>query len=362
MLGPELGVRGGMASVQRLILDHAARGNDLIITHIATYREGPALVRCAVFVKGLVSLLRHLMRRNADVVHIHFASRGSTWRKLILTLAARIAGTPVVLHAHGGEFHQFYAGLPRLLQGFVTRLMQNGTFLLVLSDSWKRFYCEEIKFPDRRVMVLPNPVEIPAVAGNRDGKPNVTILFLGVISQRKGIFDLIWALSQISQELRERVRLLVAGDGDVERAKDLAKTLGVKDVIEFLGWIAPEDRDRLLRESDIFVLPSYAEGLPMALLEAMAWGLPVIATPVGGNPEIITDGMNGLFVEPGDIAGLRNAIETLAASPERRRELGSAARRTVLPLDVSLYVERLTMAYESAIRIQSGGVLGESNA
>lgn len=355
MVGPDARTRGGMASVEHLILELSSERDDLVITHVATYREGPVLIRCAAFLKGFLLTLGYLLRRDADVVHIHFASRGSTWRKLIVALSARILNYPVVLHAHGAEYREFYTALPRVLQRLVTRLLRAATLLVVLSESWRRYYSQEVGMPESRIRVLPNPVKIPPMVPDRRERLHVTIVFLGVVSKRKGIYDLIRAVSQLSEESKASIRLVIAGDGELGHAKALATTLGVNDLIEFSGWISPEERDRLLKEADIFVLPSYAEGLPMAVLEAMAWGLPTITTPVGGNPEIIEHEENGLFVEPGNVDQLRATIKYLISSPDKRRHLGENARRMVAPLHASLYLEKLVKAYETAIRIRHGG-------
>ena len=148
------------------------------------------------------------------------------------------------------------------------------------------------------------PIRRTAPAG-----PRVQFLSLGRLSERKGSYDLVNAFASLSPELRARARLVLAGDGDVEGVRQLAAPLG--DSVRVLSWIDSAERDRLLDASDVFVLPSHAEGLPMALLEAMAAGLPAIVTPVGGIPDVLTHGAEGLLVEPGTSYQLAAAMTRL---------------------------------------------------
>lgn len=125
------------------------------------------------------------------------------------------------------------------------------------------------------------------------------------------------------------MRLLIGGNGEVEEARVRATELGLLDSVEFLGWIDGERKSRLLSVADIFVLPSYYEGLPISLLEAMSWGIPIISTTVGGIPELVRDGTSGILIEPGDVHALAHALSTLAADGALRDRMGRAGRSQV---------------------------------
>jgi glycosyltransferase involved in cell wall biosynthesis len=143
-----------------------------------------------------------------------------------------------------------------------------------------------------------------------------------------------------------RAKLVLGGTGDLEGVQKLAAELGIADRLSCPGWLGPHAKSAALASSLIFLLPSHAEGMPMALLEAMSWGLPVIATPVGGIPQVVDPEVSGLLVAAGDIEALAGQIERLLADPALRKRLGANAR-TRIEIDFSLRdaLERLTAIY-----------------
>jgi glycosyltransferase involved in cell wall biosynthesis len=164
------------------------------------------------------------------------------------------------------------------------------------------------------------------------------------VSRDKGAFDLVQAVACLPEEARSRIRVVVAGNGALAELRAASSAAGI-DTIEVREWLDSAERDALLKRADAFVLPSYHEGLPMALLEAMAWGLPPICTPVGSIPEVVRHRLNGLLVPPGDIAQLATAIQRLAINPTERRRMGALARATVEPFAIDAYMSRLCHVY-----------------
>ena len=193
-------------------------------------------------------------------------------------------------------------------------------------------------------------MEVPSQVSPPSSSPPVKFLFLGRIGERKGAFDLIKAFSLLPEGEKNNSELIMAGDGDLEEARNLVDHLNVSDQITFPGWIDTEERDRLLDQGSVFVLPSYNEGLPLSMLEAMAWGLPVIVTPVGGISEIVHDGENGLVVEPSNIEQLSGAMESLIVNEDLRTSLGDQGRKSVEPLDIKNYWLSFLNIYRSALQ------------
>ncbi|WP_121971076.1 glycosyltransferase family 4 protein [Leptolyngbya sp. BC1307] len=346
LVGPSLAQKGGMASVQKLIVGSQLASID--IQHVSTHDEGSVMHRLRVFAAS-VGLLTKRLIGGADLVHLHVAEKGSVLRKILLLLLAKAFRKPVIMHTHGCEFHTFHDGLPGWLRYWVDVALRQADCFIVLSESWKDYYLTHCDLNPDRVIVLPNPVEIPASIPDRSASSVTRFVFLGRIGQRKGAFDLLQAFANLPADCLPQAQLTLAGDGELEKAGELIKQLNVEGYVELPGWVDLEQRNQLLWDADVFILPSYNEGLPMAMLEAMAWGLPVISTPVGGIPEVIVSGENGYLADPGDIKALSAAMQSLVEDDALRLAMGHSARKRIEPLDLTLYCERLTKIYRSVL-------------
>jgi glycosyltransferase involved in cell wall biosynthesis len=335
MLGESLDRSGGIVSVQKLILGNIP--SDVEISCIATLSNTSSVIlKILVFIQALGLLFWQLSTKKVDLVHIHVAERGSAFRQAGTTIIAWLFQKPVILHSHSADFHVFYDNLHPIVRFGLRWAFCKSTRFIVLSHSWKKFFVENLGLQSERVIVFPNPVKFPAEIPLRINAKKVNFLFLG-----KGAFDLIAAFDALPPERKQQAKLIIAGDGEVQKARDTIEKLCLTEYICILDWVNEVQRNELLRNANVFVLPSYNEGLPMALLEAMSWQIPVVSTPVGGIPELITPAKNGLLVNPGDVQELSKAMQSLIDSEDLRISLGNAARETVNPYEVGLYCDRL---------------------
>jgi glycosyltransferase involved in cell wall biosynthesis len=368
MFGTGLDVKGGITSVEKLILDRAS--TPLKIRHVATIGSGSILKNISVFAKAIQTLCWTIFQKEVDIIHIHFAERGSTLRKSILIAIGLLFRQSIVIHAHGATYQEFYEGLPAFFQNILVFLFRRCAKVIVLSKSWQNYYSDTFYLDKHQAVVLYNPVEIPPSIPQRIDRKQLKFVFLGRIGKRggpldlakslisfpkqdKGAFDLIEAFAALPAADRHCAELVLAGNGDLDAANELIAKLELTDKITVLNWLNPEQRDELLATADAFILPSYNEGLPMSMLEAMAWGLPVIVTPVGGIPEAICDLQNGLLVEPGDRGQLIQAMQQLIRDEALRISLGTSARKSVEHLDIHNYMISLVNLYISVINKSS---------
>ena len=327
MVGTDLGGMGGIRTVVQGYID-AGLFDRVDCTYVTTHRPGSHWTKLVAALTGWMWVAVRLYTLDAPLVHIHLSSRASFWRKAVVCVLARLARRPYLLHVHGSEFADFYEECSPVARRIVRAVLANATLVLALSEAW-RATLERIS-PRARIEVLMNAVPLPALDGpprSADSRPN--LLFFGEIARHKGVFELARAFARVAGEL-PGLQLVYAGTGKaVAETRELTARLGLGDRAEFTGWLESERKRAALAGATIFVLPSYVEGMPMALLEAMSWGLPVIATPVGGVPEIVTDEVDGLLVPAGDVDALAAAITRLMSDPRLRERLGRAARDTV---------------------------------
>ncbi|WP_169741601.1 glycosyltransferase family 4 protein [Beijerinckia mobilis] len=335
--------RGGMRSVvEGYKADGFIEAEDVQL--VASYAEGNFLHRQVIFVGALLSFIRLLTLHRVDLVHLHSAMRGSFWRKSILASLARMRGVPVIFHLHGSEMKSFYDEQKPWGQKKIADQLTRAARVVVLSESWRTFV--QTIAPAADPLTVPNYVTVPAQPARGTGSP-LTLVFLGLIGARKGLYDLLEALAFVRQSYPDIV-LLVGGNGEEEKAKECVQALGLDDAVEFKGWVGPAEKAELLDRADIYVLPSYNEGLPMSVLEAMAYGIAVVTSNVGGLPELVEDGVHGRLVQAGDKEGLAAALLELARDPERRRQMGEAGRRRVVEgYSKDVVLPRLSALYET---------------
>ncbi|MBB3444201.1 glycosyltransferase family 4 protein [Rhizobium sp. BK379] len=333
--------RGGMRSVvEAYERDGFLEKEDVRL--VASYVDGNFLTKQAVLLRALIVYLWLLATRRVELVHAHSAMRGSFWRKGLFTSIARVFGIPVVLHLHGSEMKPFYESQRPFLRRLIRHHLEKATRVIVLSESWREFVGGIA--PAARIVVVPNYVIVPPSADPQLRRPH-DLLFLGLIGPRKGTFDLIPAFASIAQDHPD-ARLVIGGNGQIEAADKLLRDLSMEDRVILAGWVDGQKKEALLETSGIYILPSYNEGLPMSVLEAMAAGVAVITTRVGGIPELITDGVDGLLVDAGDKEGLASAIFALLSDEGLRMRLAQAGRmrvenhysdRVILPLLHRIY-------------------------
>jgi glycosyltransferase involved in cell wall biosynthesis len=292
--------------------------------YLATHRDGTKAQKVRKAASSWLAFMARLASFSVALLHVHIASDASFWRKALFIVPARLLGVPYVLHMHGGDFASFYTRrCGPVARAFLRYLYRHAEVVVALSDEWRDALVEAI--PGIRVVVVPNPIEVPAWQAGLEGDPP-TVLYLGVVKETKGVFDLLRAWPAVLAR-HPRARLVLAGSGDRDAAHAMAKELGIADSLQMPGWTSGEAKSALLRGATVFVLPSHFEALPMAVLEAMAAGLPVVATRVGGIPDAIEDGRDGVLVAPHDPAALAAALDGLLADAPRRARLAVAARR-----------------------------------
>lgn len=342
MVGPDVGSMGGVATVERNILD-AADSSGVEIEFVATVGDCSKLGKVFRYVKALLKARNQLLE--ADVCHVHMALGMSCRRKYFICRDAVRTGVPYVLHVHEGDFENRYKAMSVRGRAKVAWMMSNAAKVIVLSAEWEEYF--RAKFGLTNIVVLENAVFVPkSVSGCKDP---LRFYFLGSMCPRKCVDDLLRATFFLIKVHPEAKVLLAGGGEELGNYKRMATELGLNGNVEFLGWADDTMKARLVDECLTSVLPSEAEGLPMCVLESMAAGCASIATKVGGLPSLIEDEVNGLLVEPHDPEGLADVMAKCIEDPEWARRIAAEGRQTIIDrFSMDAYWHRLEVIYEEA--------------
>lgn len=315
------------------------------IEYIGTTTSGPAHTKARIFVVAVWKFLGLIFAKRVALVHAHTASRSSFWRKSVFLLIARLARRPVLLHLHGGRFLEFYRQECGPIRRALVRLTLKSAYrIVVLSSRWKEII--ESIAPQAKAVVVANPVQVANQLGSR--APTNRILFLGRLSEAKGFFDLLEAIALVKRA-GVRFQLRCGGHGDAKVVRNELRRLGIEDAVVLLGWVEGEAKDKEIEQAVVFVLPSYIEGLPMGVLEAMAAGVPVVATSVGGIPDAIDDEHTGFLISPGDIQALADRLIRLLSEPDLRERFSVEGHARALALfSIEHVLDRVDEIYRAA--------------
>lgn len=296
------------------------------------------------FLRSLVAAMEFPFRSPPDIVHLHTSHGYSFYRTSVYALfAAYVWRRPVVLHVHGSSFDEFVD-----TKFWPVRRLQSAVFdavdrVVVLSEYWRDAL--EDRVDGDKLRVVPNAVVPTEYEPSYDADPP-HLVFVSSLIPRKGVYELVTAI-ECAQDRGIPFRATIAGNGPlVTIVEELAADY---ENVDYLGRVSEERKRELLNRGSVFVLPTYAEGLPIALLEGMAGGNAVVSTTVGAIPEVVGP-ENGVLVEPGDERRVAEALGNLLASPDRIKHMARRNRRLVeTEYSWSRATERLTRIYNEGL-------------
>jgi len=309
---------------------------------IATVDQSGGFGKVRAVIRAALQTLRTLP--GSSLVHVHVAPHHSFYRKSLFIWLARLFGKPVIIHIHAGDFGDFWSsgGVPR--RTFVSATVRSARLVLAVS----RLLAEDLQrcCDALPVMVMPNPFDMPPV--RRGQLPSVrTILFAGRNEREKGVFDLIEAFREIHRVLPD-VRLILAGDGKTAEAESMVRQLRLSDCVEFPGWLGENTLAERYSQASVFCLPSYIEGMPIAVLQSMAAGVPVVASAVGGICDVLQAGA-GLTVAPGDVEDLARQLIRVLIDPDLQRRLAAAGREALCAYKADSVNKRIESVYQDLL-------------
>jgi glycosyltransferase involved in cell wall biosynthesis len=309
---------------------------------IPSYRGARPMTRLVVFARCLVSFARWTVGKGPRLAHVHVAVRGSMYRKAIIVGLARLTRRPVVLQVHAGKVNidEFGHRIGSFRRFVIRRTLGRADAVVSVSTAGKEAL--SVLLARERIEVIPNAAPMITLIASPEVEASVDVLFLGGFhDSAKGGQVLVEALPALL-ELRPATTLQLAGPGEPPAGLPAAAT--------WLGWLDHEAKEAAFARARMFVMPSLSEGMPIALMEAMAHGLPVVASRVGGIPETVGEGEAAAFVEPGDAPALAATIAAVLDDPERRATLSAAALERAARLAGDDVYSRIDDLYRKVLR------------
>lgn len=303
--------RGGITSVIKAH-QQGAQWKEFHCKWIETHIDKGMFWKLFYLIKGLTTYL--LLLPFYDIIHIHTSEPPSAIRKCIFMWFAKLYRKKTIIHFHAFSTETTIKSKYKEVYRY---LFNKADIVIVLSNFWKECINNDFHLGDK-IKVIYNPCTTE-ISNKQYNKKN-HILYAGTINARKGYEDLIKAFGLIANKFPDW-KIIFAGNGEIEKGRKTAIDLGIEKQIIFLGWVNGVDKDKAFKEASIFCLPSYAEGFPMAVLDAWAYSLPVITTPVGGIPDIAKDENNLLLCKPGDYVYLASQIEKMITNEVLRNHI-----------------------------------------
>lgn len=351
ILGPHRDAVSGVSTHLNLLLESSlAEEHEMVHFQVGSEgRNEGALARLLRLVSSPFAFFATILFRQACVVHINTSlNPRAYWRDLAYLWIAKLLRARVLYQIHGGALpQQFFAG-SALLTAFLRWTLNTPDVVVVLAqvelNAYQRFV------PEQYVVLMPNGIDcrpyaqVPTVRSRPESA--LRLLYIGRLAREKGLYEIFQGL-RLAHELGIDARLTVAGAGPEEsRLRRYAQALGIASRITFAGPVFGEDKVKLFAGADVMLLPSYSEGLPYALLEAMAAGIPVIATPVGAIPDVVSHGTHGYLVAVRDGKAIAEAILALGANREQLSWMSRACRRRIrAAFDIDRLAREFSLRY-----------------
>lgn len=320
------------------------------LQYYPTYKLSNIIVRIWLFFKSYVRLaFRMMFDKNIKILHLHTAADGSFWRKAQLVKLGHVFHKKVILHVHASRFKDFYSESSVKKREWIKDVLDQVDVLIVLSESWKKWFTE-IGIKENKIIILHNITPYPTIiqdAKVQDGK--IHFLFLGEIGKRKGVFDIVRGIAAHRDDLQDKIEFRIGGNKNEEELIRMIEKNQLQDMVKFEGWVGGEKKLELFNWADIFILPSFNEGLPISILEAMSYGMPIISTPVGGIPEVLRNNLNGTMVSPGNSEEIVSAMCKYVYNTDLIKSEGNESKYIVKEYLPDFVLTHLKSIYENLI-------------
>ena len=316
--------RGGIEKTMEYLVPSACEHGWHLETHPTRLSKMPVVGQLTTIFSLLWFVLR-LATRRYSVVHCNIAPRGSVFRKGLYVAIAKALRVKTLIHLHGSGFDSFYLARVSWVRVLIRKIFQLADRVVVLGRHWEAFAIKTMNLPPEAVVKINNGVPVATAQANPAHViDSFTLVTVGLVGERKGTDVLLRALADLPETVNWTLNVL--GNGEVEKFRSFARELNLRGRVNFLGWCDSRTVHEHLLAANLFVLVSRAENQPLAIIEAMALGLPIVSTTVGAIPEVVQHEVNGLLVPPDDAYALREALLICLSDPGKMSYFGKQSR------------------------------------
>lgn len=314
---------------------------------IETHKDQTKVATSFYFLYSIIRIAFYLsIYSQIKIVHIHSASKGSFIRKIIVAMLAKGFNKKVIFHMHGGQFKEYFRSLT-WSRSFIITLLNKVDILICLTEEWASFFKTELSL--QHIVVIGNPIKIHPILIQKTPSEVLSLLFLGTINKKKGIFDLLNYIHTNIHFKHKKINLKIGGIGEVEFLNEIISDSKFLSQIEYLGFINGDQKIQAIQSCDIFILPSYYEGLPVSILEVLGHGKPVIGTRVGGVPSVVKQHVNGWLFDAGDFKQLDSIFDEIVNHQYPLDQFQKNAYDLALNYSTSKIVMQLSNEYNKLI-------------
>jgi glycosyltransferase involved in cell wall biosynthesis len=309
--------------------------------------EAEGFAKLFYCVKQYLLYLVFFLRVRPDICHIHHASNGSFYRKVYYILISKLLGSKVIVHVHSSYFVTFVSNTKSLRRKVISSVLNSCDLVIVLTQGIldQLTSLEDISL--RNATVVNNPI---CLNNYRVCKTQLRdrnrLVYLGWITQAKGVYDLLEAAPHIKEKIPD-FTLDYYGNKETEKLSLLINERDLGDYITIHGWIDSDRKNVVLKTATALILPSYTEGIPNVILEAMATGLPIITTAVGGIPDILKDDINCAFCTPGDPVDIAEKVGSLLLSSAKKEAISAQNLISVEQYDSVKICQQIQSIYDA---------------
>lgn len=346
MVGCDKSTKGGMWKVVENYLESECFMKHVDLEYVPTSITGKFYNKIIFTFKAYIKIFISFIKNNPDILHVHMSERGSVFRKGLIISLAKIFNIKIIIHMHGAEFETWYNSLNNSTQKKVVNILMKADKVIILGQYWYDFI--STLCPKDKIYVLHNAVSVPN--DNKYNSDARNLLFLGVVGQRKGAYDLLDAFEKSLGKIPSDVNLLYYGPDFEKKIEQAIEGRKMCKRVKYMGWLSESDKKAVFNNTMLNILPSYNEGLPMTILETMAYGIPNISTKVAAIPEVI-DETNGVLLDTGNVDQLSLNIIELVNS-KKSREIKSEYAYTTIKKEFSLesHMVKLINLYQKVLK------------